>query len=121
MTEPLVKLIKISAILLILDLLWINTVSCKIFTRMIENIQGSPLKIKMVGALVCYISIITLFYAFVSETTTDFKAFLLGFLAYAIFDFTNYALIDKWDFKTSIIDALWGGTLFFLTKKIMYG
>ena len=121
MTAELVKLIKISAILLILDLLWINTVSGKLFTRMIENIQGSPLKIKMVGALAVYVAIIALFYMFVSETTTDFKAFLLGFLAYAIYDFTSYALIDKWEFKTSLLDALWGGVLFFLTKKIMYG
>ena len=121
MTEPLVKLIKISAILLIFDLLWINTVSGKIFTRMIENIQGSPLKIKTAGALAAYVAIIALFYTFVSKTTTDFKAFLLGFLAYAIYDFTSYALISEWKFKTSILDALWGGTLFFLTKKIMYG
>lgn len=121
MTAELVKLIKISIVLIILDFIWINTVSGKLFTRMIENIQGSPLKIKMAGALAAYVAIIALFYMFVSETTTDFKAFLLGFLAYAIYDFTSYALIDKWEFKTSLLDALWGGVLFFLTKKIMYG
>ncbi|AGE51664.1 putative membrane protein (DUF2177) [Paramecium bursaria Chlorella virus CviKI] len=121
MTGEVIKIVKLSAILLILDLIWIRAVSGKLFTQMIETIQGSPLKIKMAGALAAYVAIIALFYMFVSETTTNFKAFLLGFLAYAIYDFTNYALISEWDFKTSILDALWGGTLFFLTKKIMYG
>jgi uncharacterized membrane protein len=120
MTEPLIKLLKISIVLLILDLLWINTVSGKIFTRMIENIQGSPLKIKITGAIAAYVAIIALFYMFVSDTTTNMKAFVLGFLAYAIYDFTSYALFNGWEFKTAVLDALWGGTLFLLTKMIVY-
>ncbi|APC25840.1 hypothetical protein BST79_gp327 [Only Syngen Nebraska virus 5] len=120
MTETLIKLIKISIVLFLLDFIWINTVSGKMFTRMIENIQGSPVKIKIAGALAAYVAIIALFYMFVSDTTTNMKAFLLGFLAYAIYDFTSYALIDKWEWKTSVLDALWGGALFLLTKLIVY-
>ena len=119
-TEPLVKLLKISTIIFFLDILWIKIVSGKMFTRMIENIQGSPLKINMTGAIAAYMAIIALFYMFVSDTTTNMKAFLLGFLAYAIYDFTSHALFDNWELKTAVLDALWGGALFLVTKIIVY-
>ena len=120
MTETFIKLIKISIVLFLLDFIWIKTVSGKMFTSMIENIQGSPLKIKITGAIAAYVAIIALFYMFVSDTTTNMKAFVLGFLAYAIYDFTSYALFNGWEFKTAVLDALWGGALFLLTKLIVY-
>ena len=40
---------------------------------------------------------------------------LLGLLVYGVYDTTNYAIFNKWDFKTVVMDTLWGGVLFSLT------
>ena len=32
---------------------------------------------------------------------------------------TNYALLDKWNIKTGVIDTLWGGVLFALTTFLI--
>ena len=44
--------------------------------------------------------------------------FLVGFLGYAIYDFTNLATLKNWNVLLSVIDPIWGGTLFVLTYII---
>ena len=116
----LLLLAKIAAVMLILDGMWIYTVAGNAFSSMVENIQGSAMKIRPVGAVVAYAAMILLFNQFITKESSGWDAFLLGFLAYAIYDGTNYALIDKWDLKTAIVDATWGGFLFFLTSRIVF-
>jgi len=36
---------------------------------------------------------------------------LFGTLTYAIFDFTNHFMFEKWDIYVSLMDAIWGGIL----------
>mgnify|MGYP000999468808 FL=1 len=36
---------------------------------------------------------------------------LFGTLTYAIFDFTNHFMFEKWDIFVSLMDAIWGGIL----------
>ena len=38
---------------------------------------------------------------------------------YAVYELTNYTLLEKWTLKTVIIDTLWGGVLFALTTFII--
>ena len=45
---------------------------------------------------------------------------LLGMMAYAIFDLTNYAIFNKWALKEAIIDILWGGFLFTIVGYIVH-
>jgi uncharacterized membrane protein len=33
---------------------------------------------------------------------------LYGFVLYAVYDMTNYALVDKWPLRMSIVDICWG-------------
>jgi uncharacterized membrane protein len=33
---------------------------------------------------------------------------LYGFILYAVYDMTNYALVDKWPLRMSIVDICWG-------------
>jgi uncharacterized membrane protein len=47
------------------------------------------------------------------------KAFIIGALTYAVYDFTNYATIADFPLSFGIIDSLWGGTLFALTYFIL--
>lgn len=33
---------------------------------------------------------------------------LYGFVLYAVYDMTNYALVDKWPLRMSVVDICWG-------------
>jgi len=113
-------LVKIAIIMLVLDGIWIYTNAGDAFSSMIQNIQGSAMKIRPGGAFVAYASMILLFNQFITKESSGWDAFLLGFLLYAIYDGTNYALFDNWDLQTAIVDATWGGLLFFLTSQIVF-
>lgn len=113
-------LAKIAAVMLILDGMWIYTIAGNAFSSMVQNIQRSAMKIRPAGAVVSYAAMILLFNQFITKESSGWDAFLLGFLAYAIYDGTNYALIDKWDLKTAVVDSVWGGCLFWLTSKIVF-
>jgi uncharacterized membrane protein len=117
--DPLL-LVKIAAVMLILDGIWIYTVAGNAFSSVVENIQGSIMKVRPLGAVVAYASMILLFNQFITKESSGWDAFLLGFFAYAIFDGTNYALFDNYDLKTAVVDAAWGGILFWLTSRIVF-
>jgi len=106
--------------MLTLDFLWIWLVAGKMFAKMTENIQQNKMTVKPTGALVAYAAMILLFNTFIHKETKDTDAFLLGALVYAVYDGTNYALFEKWDAKTAFIDILWGGCLFYITKKLTF-
>ena len=59
-------------------------------------------------------------YFIISKNASPDDAFLLGLSIYAIYDLTNYAIIDNWPIKAVIIDTLWGGILFYLTTYFTY-
>lgn len=111
---------KVAAVMLILDGIWLYLAAGDAFSRVVENIQGSVMKVRPLGAVVAYSAMILLFYKFVTKQTSGLDVFLLGFLTYAIFDGTNYALFRKYDMQTAIVDALWGGSLFWLTSRIVF-
>ena len=114
------RLLKIACVMLVLDFVWIYLIAGNAFSSMVQNIQGSVMKIRPGGAVVAYAAMILLFNQFITKESSGWDAFLLGFLAYLIFDGTNYALIDKWDLKTAIVDSVWGGCLFWLTSKLVF-
>jgi uncharacterized membrane protein len=74
---------------------------------MIKDIQGSPLKLRMWPGAVVYIALAYL--VTIPKNNTD--AFLLGFASYAIYDFTNYAILDKYSLQFAVMDTTWGGIL----------
>jgi uncharacterized membrane protein len=111
---------KIAAVMLLLDGIWIYLVAGNAFSSMVQNIQGSAMKIRPGGAIVAYAAMILLFNQFITKESPDWDAFLLGFLAYAIYDGTNYALLANYELKTAIVDATWGGLLFWLTSKLVF-
>jgi uncharacterized membrane protein len=110
-------IVKISVTMIVLDFIWISLVTGGQFQKMIETIQTGAMSMRPLGVFVAYAAMIGLFYTFKDDLTL-LKAFLLGLCAYAIYDGTNYALFSGWDMKIALIDSLWGGSLFVLTKLI---
>ena len=84
------------------------------FAKMIQHIQGSPLQIKLVGGIVCYLALaILLYYFIVLPRRSPMEAALLGAGTYAVYESTSYALMTGWDWRIATIDTVWGGALFY--------
>ena len=90
------------------------------FEKQVQLVQGAPLKVNLLGAIICYIFLITGINYFIIKPNRSIQdAFLFGLVIYAVFETTNVALFTKWSWLTVIIDSLWGGVLFALTTFIV--
>ena len=107
-------LLKTAAIIFLVDTFYLFTVG--IYARkMIERIQGAPIKMRYVSAVIVY-----LFLAYMLlETKSNKQAFLYGVSIYAVYDFTNHAFFDQYDWKFAIVDPLWGGVLFVIARHLL--
>jgi uncharacterized membrane protein len=115
------KQILISVIaMLVLDLIYLSIFS-GFFNDLVKSIQGSKIKFKIFGALLCYILLIGgLNYFIIEKRKSIMDAFILGIVIYGVYETTNYAIFDKWNIQALTLDTLWGGILFAITTKIVY-
>ena len=114
------KLITSAILLLLLDSLFIFTIS-SLFNQQIMDVQGSSIKIKGGGVVLAYLFLILgLNYIILNQRRSVMDAFVLGFVVYGVYESTNYALLKNWRLQTLMIDTLWGGTLFALTTYLTY-
>ena len=111
----------IAAIAMIsIDYLYLNIIK-DYFQWQIRTIQGSPMKINIWGAVVCYILLVVgIYYFILREKRSYLDAFILGLVIYGVFETTNYALFNNWALSTVFIDTIWGGILFALTTYVVY-
>ena len=90
------------------------------FAEQIKSVQGSPMKINYLSAIICYIFLIIGINYFIIKPNKSIKdAFLLGLVIFGVYETTNYALLKNWSILTVIIDTLWGGLLFAATTYIV--
>jgi uncharacterized membrane protein len=109
-----------AVVFLALDFTYIFFVG-KAFSDQISNIQRVAMKFRPVGAVLCYILLLAgLYLLIISKRRSPGEAALLGAVIYGTYDLTNYATLKKWDWKFSIVDILWGTTLFWATTNITY-
>lgn len=107
-------------IFLLLDGFTLNILS-NFFNKQIINIQGSPIKMDLIAAIICYLFLfIILYYFIISKNKSLREAFLLGFLVYGVYELTTKSLLKKWEWSTVFVDTTWGGVLFLLTTLITY-
>lgn len=101
------SILKTAAILVLVDMFWLLTGG--IFARqMTQRIQGHPIQFRFISAVIVYLAM-----AYMLLQVTSYKqAFMYGVCIYAVYDFTNYALLTNYDLKFALADTLWGGILF---------
>lgn len=91
------------------------------FTKQLELVQGSQLKINIYGLVLCYLLLILgLYYFIIRNRRTVLDAFLLGVFVYGIYETTNYGTFTKWSPLTVAKDMLWGGSLFAIATYATY-
>ena len=104
---------------LLLDTFYLQAVKGR-FSSLIKKIQKSDMDVDLYAAVACYLVMTFGFYYFIVKDNRSIKdAAILGFVIYAVFDLTNMAIFKHWDITTSLIDAIWGGILFALTRYLM--
>tara|TARA_Y200000002_G_scaffold16458_4_gene12880 strand:+ start:8882 stop:9253 length:372 start_codon:yes stop_codon:yes gene_type:complete len=107
-------------VFLILDSIYLGITS-KLFHEIVAGIQRTVMVVKPMGVIVCYIFLILgLYYFILRNKKTPVDAFLLGILIYGVYESTNYAIFKKWPDYVTILDTVWGGTLFASTTIITY-
>jgi uncharacterized membrane protein len=116
-----IKTLLITAIvMLLLDSVYLSIFS-EFFNNVVQQVQGSRIKFKLSGAILCYMLLIGgLYYFIISRNKSVKEAFILGIVIYGVYESTTYALLDKWSPQAVLIDTLWGGILFALTTAITY-
>lgn len=106
------------AVLLSIDLIYLKFIG-PIFGKMVQNIQGSPMKIRLYSAAVAYFLLtLGLTHFIIIPNKSILEAALLGLVIYGVYDFTNHATINKYTLKMSIQDSIWGATVCALTTAI---
>ena len=107
-------------LLLIFDFLYIGF-NLPAYENQIASVQRVVMKIKPIGAIICYIAMVFgLNYFIIQPERPVLDAFLLGLVIYTVYASTNYATIKKWDPTLAVMDSLWGGILFALTTYVTY-
>ena len=96
------------------DSIWLISGS-SLSSRMVQDIQGSPITIRFLPAVIVYVALAYL----VSIPKTSKEAFLLGLSTYAIYDFTNYAILKNYSLQFALMDTIWGGILMTIVWNIV--
>jgi uncharacterized membrane protein len=106
-------------VLLAIDFIYLSLTKTY-FAKQVQLIQGSSMELNYLGAAICYMFLVFgLNYFIIQPERSVFDAFLFGIIIYGTFDFTNMAIFKKWSLTTSIMDTLWGGTLFALSTFVI--
>ena len=107
--------------MLALDGVYLSTIGCSLFSRMIKNIQKEEMAINMYGVIGSYIFLVLVLYKYIiSQRKSLLDAFILGICVYGVFDFTNLALFKNYSIIPALTDTLWGGILFYTVTFITY-
>lgn len=106
-------------IMLFIDSIYLYTLGKYSFTNMIYNIQKENIQLNTLGVVGSYLFLFIPYYKFILlENRNEYDAFILGLSLYGVFNFTNIALFKKYNLISAITDTIWGGLLFYLTRKI---
>jgi uncharacterized membrane protein len=110
-----------TVVLLVLDFAWLLLIMRGRAKRMIETIQQSELKLRLVPALLAYGFMVLGLLVWVLPRVEKNSVFLgttFGLILYGVYDTTNLATIDKWDPVHAFIDVLWGGFLYTVASLV---
>lgn len=109
-----------SLLFLLLDSIFLKF-NERMFHNQVIHVQRVVLQPNYSAILITYLFLLFgLCYFIIRPHKSVMDAFLLGFFVYGVFEFTNMSIFKKWEFKTAMIDTLWGGLLFALVTQGTY-
>tara|TARA_B100001964_G_C14006553_1_gene497402 strand:- start:167 stop:520 length:354 start_codon:yes stop_codon:yes gene_type:complete len=111
----------------LLDFLWFSFSYPLLYKKGIGHLMAD--KVDMFPAVLFYIVFAFGLYVFVlkpgfaqqfSVTRVLLLGMLLGFLAYATYNFTNQATLKDWPILVTIVDSIWGAVVSGVTATLVY-
>ena len=119
----------VSALVLAIDLVWIQWIMKEKYTELIPRVQGTQMVVRYFPALISYFTIILPVVLFSIPNVSPQRRFtdslfyggILGMCMYGMFSFTNYALIKNWTLEVVALDTIWGGILYTIVTYVAVG
>ena len=113
------QLLTIAAVMVAMDAVWLTARGAASRT-MIAALQGSPLKVRWPPAAIVYVLMIAGLWYFAVREAKDWadaakRGAALGAVVYGVYDFTNYAILSRWELPYALADWVWGTVLFAVT------
>ncbi len=122
----LLSLYGMSAVVMILiDGIWIYVVANPLYKQTFgDALRARPDGLSALLAYACIVgAALFLLYPVVRTMPSVAQQFLYGFMfgffLYGLYAFTSLSLFSVWDWKTAVLDALWGGVLYGVVGVIM--
>jgi len=117
MTLPMKTYFVVAICMIIWDGIWL-TLNKPMYSKMVLKVQNTPMKVKWVPAILAYILMyIGMIYFVIPKIIVNSdKSFLnvfkiagtFGLVVYGIWNMTNMAIFDRFDYKVATLDTLWG-------------
>jgi uncharacterized membrane protein len=112
------NILLLAFIFILIDITFIYSTSNS-YKKMINKIQDSSLKMKLMPTIICYILLLSsLYYFIIYKNSSYLDAFLLGFFIYGVYAMTNLAILKDWNYSVALIDTIWGGLLFLIVTYL---
>ena len=107
------NLIPLALLFVVCDLPWLY-MTLPHAQAMIKTIQGGmPIQMRWAGTPPVYLALAFL----VQQAPSTLDAFFIGLCTYAVYDFTNYSTLVKYDLSFAVADSIWGGVLFSIVRE----
>jgi len=113
-TNLLIKFPVVMITIFVIDALWLITVG-RWGLQIAEKIQGFSVRFRIIPAIIVYIALAYL----LIQSKSLINAVGIGIATYVVYDFTTLAILEKYDWRLALADAVWGGILFGSSWKIL--
>jgi uncharacterized membrane protein len=110
------QLLVLTTVILVADGIWL-TANVDSTRKMIAALQGQPLSIRVLPAVIVYAIMIAAVWFFAVRPASSVqeaagRGAALGFAMYGLYDLTNYATLAKYPLWFALTDIMWGTFLF---------
>jgi uncharacterized membrane protein len=125
--KSIVVFIATMIVFFVMDMIWLGFIAKNLYAEQIGTLlkrSGDELTPNWFGAMFVYIALTLGVMIFVLPKADKSLAMaavwgvVFGLISYAIYDFTNYAVLANWPLKITLIDLMWGGFLCGVTSYI---
>ncbi len=116
LVRMLAQILTVALVIVALDAVWL-TANAAFHRQVFAAIQGSPLQVRAVPAVISYALMIAAVWFFaVAPSGADWLAAAgrgaaIGAVMYGVYDMTNMATLTKYPLRYAITDMIWGTVL----------
>ena len=103
--------VAVGVVMLVLDLLWLGGIGKPIYDEALGDLRAKETVVLAAGLFYLqYVLVVTLFASLPCATIAQAakRGAGVGWLAYATFEFTNWAVVEGWPSSIVAIDIIWG-------------